>query len=1410
MQLILLLAIVNILPIGLRICVANQQQHQQLSCPFQCTCPADDTVQCTQLQLGQLPANIPTHIITLDLSRNNFTGIPAGGFTGYVHLEELNLSYNNISSFDDQAFEGLTKLRILNLRANNLSAVPWQALSFLDSLQELHLGFNRLHILSVNDFIRLSQLRSLFLEGNQLANVPVDALKSLDQLEILSLADNNISHVSAEAFFNLSSLEALSLANNNVKTIDTNAFNGLSSLDILELQHNNLIEIPTAIQQLPSLRKLSVAFNGIHRVLDGIFDHNPLLGHADLLGNPVYEVENKVFTNLTELKILIIPEAKELTVFPDLNGTSSLEFLRIDRARLTHVPDDLCHIAPNLKTLDFKSNSLTTIVNLFQCVELRQLQLSGNQIQSLEGKPFRNQGLLHDLLLSQNQIETIPADAFYGLEKLEILNLMGNRLTSIHPEAFLPMKRLVYLNVAENYFPHLPGKGLEQLRHLLTYGNAMLKDFPPPTSFPHVHTLRLSYAYHCCQFVSNSVDGRDVAASTSSLPADMQETVLWLPKEKVDLSLWVGNTSDLWPAYHNMTHKFGELAEDLWGSLSPDYVYPSNLPQVVEDYFEETKTHDYQQRVGQVITCTPLPGPFMPCEDLFDWWTLRCGIWVVFLLAMLGNGTVVLVLIFSRTKMDVPRFLVCNLACSDFCMGIYLGFLAVVDASTLGHFKMHALQWQFSAACRMAGFLGVLSSELSVITLAVITLERNYAITHAMHLNKRLSLKHAAYIMLVGWLFAIFTASLPLFGVSDYRKFAVCLPFDIEAPLSLAYVVFLMAVNGIAFLTLMGCYLKMYCAIRGSQAWNSNDSRIAKRMALLVFTDFICWAPIAFFSLTAAFGLQLISLEEAKVFTIFVLPLNSCANPFLYAILTKQFKKDCVLICKAIEESRVTRGIGRCRHSSNFSNRQTPANTNSAVDRHSNNVACSCSRGSNSDGGAIGPAGGMHVVSTTNVGLVISTNGQPHVSTLLQPSDRSRSRSWRLKFLFCGGDDNGTDSANEYAYAIAEIQKNQQKHSRNLSVSSDNFSSSRSDSWRQKGTAVKVIGDKSRRSSWTITRKASQDSNLSSSRNDSSATTPSTSTWRVSRSSVSSDSTQRSTLANLRERNSTNANVTSASSNQNNHPNNNTATPDQNMTNSAATTTTTMVRFNLQPKMNHEGNSPSMTTIGGLRATNVMPLTSGRPKARLKRQTAVTEDHSPSTTPRLHELSYAFERCPELHFTPRKLSTISSNSCSLNQESWSALNAVVNVPPSAQQPLIASSEPSTSTGVEATKSTDDDERCYSLTNVNLVNGDPRRVHSDDCFSHLNINSDVGCAKFDVKRQNSGNLCPKCNGRRSRMYHSDYVLNNWWKKASEAAIKDGGSFPSDDEEQHRLLDEKNVGTRIETIEEKRPRYLEHDV
>lgn len=569
------------------------------------------------------------------------------------------------------------------------------------------------------------------------------------------------------------------------------------------------------------------------------------------------------------------------------------------------------------------------------------------------------------------------------------------------------------------------------------------------------------------------------------------------------MSLWNSSFSDFWPdlsanASTALQTQINELLQSYASPHADFYPSMSNFP---EESFQDVPTNllPFEQAAGSV-KCLPTPGPFLPCEDLFDWWTLRCGVWVVFLMALLGNGTVVFVLIFSRSKMDVPRFLVCNLAAADFFMGVYLGFLAVVDASTLGEFRMYAIPWQMSVGCQLSGFLAVLSSELSVYTLAVITLERNYAITHAMHLNKRLSLRHASYIMSVGWIFALSMAVLPLIGVSDYRKYSVCLPMEVfKGHGSLAYVIFLMFINGVAFLTLMGCYLKMYCAIRGSQAWNSNDSRIAKRMALLVFTDFLCWSPIAFFSITAVLGWQLITLEQAKVFTVFILPLNSCCNPFLYAILTKQFKKDCVMICKAIEESRVTRGIGRCRHSSNFSNRQTPGNTNSLVERSSRELppllpahTCSCNRGKVLDNEEV-----KRQLKKSQPGLI--------------------ARLWKRVFCTEGKrfDERRNHRHMDYSYHIAEIQQKNHKRAGSMSSSDGNFSSSRSDSWRQGtphhcGIPLRLLDPRRRHTSWLITRKTSQDSNLSSSRNDSSgsnnttATNASSSTWRISRSSGSS------------------------------------------------------------------------------------------------------------------------------------------------------------------------------------------------------------------------------------------------------------------------------------------------------------------
>ncbi|XP_076369974.1 uncharacterized protein LOC143256520 [Tachypleus tridentatus] len=1050
-------------------------------CPDECLCGKAANVlkvDCSKLGLLSVPSIRNPDVDTLVLRTNNISHLPDFAFRHLLSLKNLDLGSNSIRTLPPNVFSGLFHLKTLSLENNKLQKVPIEALREIPTLETLHINGNKLTHIPEGSLSSLKNLQKLWLDGNLLTEVPVRALADLTQLQAVNLAANNIRVIPNYAFTNLTKLVILILQGNSIEVIEPKAFEGLYSLKVLEINRNKLKKIPEALQCLPHLQELTFVENQITYISANAFQNNRQLTLLEMGHNPIVDVGRRTFTNLPDLKELVLGEARHLKEFPDLTGTSALEYLRLDRGLLEKVPTKFCTETPLLRSLSLKSNRLSKLPELINCTELRLIDLSYNHIEYLGEFSFRTQNALIDLFLGNNFIERIFQNTFVGLTSLQVLDLKNNRIVYIDYDAFVPVTGLRDLNLGNNHFSVLPTKGLQNLRQLKTFNNPNLKDFLSPDSFPRIHTLALSYSYHCCAFI-------DVIPKSTPVPISLQETIVWLSEDEVDMSIWNSNISTVWPDYANFSSQFGEFADVLWKSRGSDYIAPDDVNTYVEEYIEDYSGYNNEETLLTTypVKCIPEPGPFMPCKDLFDWWSLRCGVWIVFLLAMLGNGVVVIVLLCGRSKMDVPRFLVCNLAVADFCMGVYLGILAVVDASTLGEFRVSfAIAWQTSVGCQIAGFLGVFSTELSVYTLSVITLERNYAITHAMHLNKRLSLKHAGYIMICGWIFALAMALMPLFGISDYKRFAVCLPFDTELAASLTYVVFLILINGVAFLILMGCYLRMYCAIRGSQAWNSNDSRIAKRMALLVFTDFICWAPIAFFSLTAVFGLNLVSLEEAKIFTIFILPLNSCANPFLYAIFTKQFKKECVLICKRIEESRVTRGIGRYRHSSNFSNRHTPANTNSAVEKKSAGSdvpSCRCTVHKVSDG----------------TGLL---------------GRRNRWKRLAMRYFMCQ-DHVDESETNDYTYAIAQIQKNIQRGAKRASsISSENFSS-RSDSWRQTNIPLRLL---ERGGHSNDPRKFSQDSNMSSSRQESS----STSTFRMSRSSVSSDtSNQRPIFPGIRE-----------------------------------------------------------------------------------------------------------------------------------------------------------------------------------------------------------------------------------------------------------------------------------------------------
>lgn len=299
--------------------------------------------------------------------------------------------------------------------------------------------------------------------------------------------------------------------------------------------------------------------------------------------------------------------------------------------------------------------------------------------------------------------------------------------------------------------------------------------------------------------------------------------------------------------------------------------------------------------LGDVI-CSPKRDAYNPCEDIMGAKWLTAVSLIVGTVALVANLVVVIVMLTSDRRLNVHRFLMSNLAFADFCLGLYIFILVCVSLDTSGEYYNHVKAWQYGAGCKITGFLAVFSTELSVYTLTVITMERFFAIVYAMEVNYRLSLRKAVKIMISGWLFAFLMAIIPLAGVNSYQSVAICLPFNSDAKSALAYVGIALVLNLGAFLVIGGLYTKMFQVVVGPGPVDGgpqrNDAKVAKRMALLVFTDFVCWTPIAFFGLVAALGKPLIGVEESKFLLVFFFPLNSLCNPFLYAFFTKAFKRE--------------------------------------------------------------------------------------------------------------------------------------------------------------------------------------------------------------------------------------------------------------------------------------------------------------------------------------------------------------------------------------------------------------------------------------------------------------------------------------------------------------------------------------
>ncbi|XP_028255696.1 leucine-rich repeat-containing G-protein coupled receptor 5-like isoform X2 [Parambassis ranga] len=450
-------------------------------CPARCRCEVDGLlhrVDCSDLGLQEAPSNLSVFTSYLDLSMNNLTVLSSGALSNLHFLEELRLAGNDLSVIPQGAFTGLYNLKVLMLQNNQLRSVPAEAFNNLHNLQSLRLDANHISSVPVGCFSGLRSLRHLWLDDNSLTEVPVEALSELPTLQAMTLALNHISYVPNHAFSKLGHLVVLHLNNNRIVSMGTNCFHGLHSLETLDLNYNNLVEFPTAIRSLSHLKELGFHSNNIQSIPEHAFTGNPSLITIFFYDNPIQSVGRSAFQNLPELRTLSLNGAANLTEFPDLTGTKSLESLTITGARITSLSSSVCEQLPKLQLLDLSYNQIQTLPSFSACESIQKIDVH------------------------HNKIEVLEENTFTGLMSLRSLDLSWNRLSSVRPHSFSALPALTKLDLSSNQLSSLPLIGLQSLTHLRLAGNNQLMELMPHEELPRVRVMELPYAFQCCAFVS--------------------------------------------------------------------------------------------------------------------------------------------------------------------------------------------------------------------------------------------------------------------------------------------------------------------------------------------------------------------------------------------------------------------------------------------------------------------------------------------------------------------------------------------------------------------------------------------------------------------------------------------------------------------------------------------------------------------------------------------------------------------------------------------------------------------------------------------------------------------------------------------------------------------------------------------
>ncbi|XP_076116691.1 G-protein coupled receptor GRL101-like [Mytilus galloprovincialis] len=318
---------------------------------------------------------------------------------------------------------------------------------------------------------------------------------------------------------------------------------------------------------------------------------------------------------------------------------------------------------------------------------------------------------------------------------------------------------------------------------------------------------------------------------------------------------------------------------------------PTNLKKLYSDAFvfcclrpDSVKEED----------CLPARDEFSSCSDMMRNDILRTCLWIIGICGLFGNFFVLAYRIFYYRKSLSKSYgiFITSLGTSDCLMGIYMLTIASADVMFRGNYVWNDLSWRYGVSCKIAGILSTVSSECSVVFLFLITIDRFIAVKYPfgeIRFGKKSAIRISVFVFVTSFILAV-VPLLPgsYFDGSFYSRSAVCLalPLTRDKPNGWEYsfgifIVFNFILFVIIAVTQLVIYKEVTNPIHIRSTKKNQDLVIARKLFLVVFSDFLCWFPVGVMGLMALRG-HVIPSEVYAWTAVFILPINSALNPFLY------------------------------------------------------------------------------------------------------------------------------------------------------------------------------------------------------------------------------------------------------------------------------------------------------------------------------------------------------------------------------------------------------------------------------------------------------------------------------------------------------------------------------------------------